>query len=116
MKVAVAVKNNLITDHFGHCDYFLVHDIDNAQVQGTQIIKNPPHEKGFLPNFLHQQGVDVIITGNLGETALAMLMEYKIKVYRGVTGNVSEIIDKYLHGTLESSDIVCREHLHHGQE
>jgi predicted Fe-Mo cluster-binding NifX family protein len=116
MKVAVAVKDNLVTDHFGHCDYFLVHEVQEGKVIGTEIIKNPPHEKGYLPNFLYQNGVNVIITGNLGETALRMMEERNIRVFRGANGLVSDIMDQYLNGTLESSDIICREHQYHSKQ
>lgn len=116
MKVAVAVKNNMVTDHFGHCEYFLIHDIEKGNVLGTNIIKNPPHEKGFLPNYLFQNGVNVIITGNLGEMALKQLEERKITVFRGINGSVSDVMTQYLNGTLVSSDVVCREHQHHCNE
>jgi len=113
MNIAIAVTNNMVTEHFGHCDYFLVHELNGDKIVGTRIIKNPPHQKGFLPSFLKKQDVDVVICGNIGEMAIKMFEEIDITVLRGVCGRADEIVDQYLKGNLSSSDIICREHAHH---
>ncbi len=113
MKVAIAVTNSMITQHFGHCEYFLIHDISDQQVVATQIVANPPHERGFLPQYLQKQGVDVVIAGNIGEMAVKMFTDLGIEVFRGISGTAAEVIDNYVNGRLNASDIVCREHLHH---
>ena len=113
MKIALAVSNNLVTNHFGHCDYFIVYDIVDKQVIGSDIIKNPPHQKGYLPNFLRDLGVDCIITGNMGEMAVKMFEDFGIKAYRGVDGEAATVIEKFLQGELETTDSICNDHSNH---
>jgi predicted Fe-Mo cluster-binding NifX family protein len=112
-KVAIATSGNMISNHFGHCEYFIVYDIDGKTITGSTIIKNPPHQKGYLPNYLKQEGVDVLITGNIGEMAVKMLEDLGIEVYRGINDQATEVIAHYLEGTLVSSDVICREHMNH---
>jgi len=111
--VAIAVKDELIAQHFGHCDYFKIFEIENKKVLREYQIKNPPHQKGALPNFLYQNNVNVVITGNLGEMAVNNLTNLGIEAIRGVDGNPEDVIAKYLNDNLESSNIICDEHQHH---
>ncbi|HOP56848.1 MAG TPA: NifB/NifX family molybdenum-iron cluster-binding protein [Bacillota bacterium] len=116
MKVALAVTDNMVTEHFGHCDYFVVYEIEDGKAKGSEIIKNPPHQKGFLPNFLHKNGVNCVIAGNMGEMAKKIMDGFGIQVIMGINGEVSDVIAKYLAGELVSSDIICRQHEHHHGE
>ncbi len=113
MRVALAVDNNMITEHFGHCEYFVIYDIEGKENKGSEIVKNPPHQRGFLPKFLKQHNVDVVITGNIGKMAVNNLKAMDIECYLGVTGNIVDILNSYLDGTLESKEEVCNQHNHH---
>ncbi|MDD3129357.1 MAG: NifB/NifX family molybdenum-iron cluster-binding protein [Candidatus Izemoplasmatales bacterium] len=113
MRLAIAIKDNEIAQHFGHCDYFHVHNIENKQVKSTETVKNPPHQKGMLPKFLKEHNVDVLITGNLGSLAVSNLEALGIQAIRGVNGEPKEILKCYIDGTLESSDAICDEHMNH---
>jgi len=113
MRIALAVDNSMITEHFGHCEYFVVYDIENKEVKGSEIIKNPPHQRGFLPKFLRENDINVIITGNMGKMAVNNLKELNIECYLGVTGNVVDVLNSYLEGSLISKDEVCEEHNNH---
>lgn len=111
--VAIAVKDNLIAQHFGHCDYFDLYEIEDNKILNVSQLKNPPHQKGALPNFLYQNNINVIITGNLGELAVNNIESLGMEAIRGVAGNPKEIIEKYLNNDLDSSDVICEEHQHH---
>jgi predicted Fe-Mo cluster-binding NifX family protein len=113
MKIAVAADNNMVTQHFGHCEYFIVFEVENKEKIGSEIVKNPPHQRGFLPKFLKDHGIDVLLTGNMGEMAKKLMKTLGIEVICGATGAASETVDKYLAGTLEVTDATC-EH-HHGE-
>jgi len=118
MKVALAVDNNMITEHFGHCEYFVVYEIEDKNVKGSEIIKNPPHERGFLPKFLKENNIDVIITGNMGKMAVNNLKTLNIECYLGVKGQLVDVLNSYLEGTLESNEEICTQHMHrdHGRQ
>lgn len=112
MKVALSTKNNMITNHFGHCDYFVVYDIQGKEILGSSLIKNPPHQKGLLPKFLKENDVDVVIAGGIGQMAVDLLNQLGIECYLGVEGEATEVIEKYLNGGLKSTGKPCTDHSH----
>jgi predicted Fe-Mo cluster-binding NifX family protein len=113
MRIAIAITRDSIAEHFGHCDHFNVYEIDGKEVIKEEQIKNPPHVKGYLPNFLSERKIDVLITGNIGEMAVKGLEEFNIKTLRGVKGTPIEVLKCYLEDTLITSDGVCNEHQGH---
>lgn len=116
MRIAIAVDNNTVTDHFGHCEYFLIYDIENNEKKGSEILKNPPHKTGALPKFLKSHNVDVVITGNMGDMAKKVMKGFKIEVICGVSGSATEVIESYLNKTLKGSEGNCEKtgrHDHH---
>ncbi|MCK5731635.1 MAG: NifB/NifX family molybdenum-iron cluster-binding protein [Tenericutes bacterium] len=116
MRVALAVDNNMITQHFGHCEYFVVYEVENEEIKGSEIIKNPPHQKGHLPKFLKENNINVVITGNMGQMAVNLMNNLDIQCIKGVKGNLVDVINAYVDGSLESKDITCDQHMHHKDE
>jgi len=110
MRIALAVDNNMITEHFGHCEYFVVYDVENKEIKGSEIIKNPPHQKGALPKFLREHKVNVVITGNMGKMAINVCNSLGIECIRGVKGQLIEVINSYVNGTIVSDNSECNDH------
>jgi predicted Fe-Mo cluster-binding NifX family protein len=69
MKIAVASEGSIVSQHFGHCEGFTTYHVENGEVTNEQFIPNPGHKPGYLPVFLREQNVDVIIAGGMGEAA-----------------------------------------------
>ncbi|XFA98852.1 NifB/NifX family molybdenum-iron cluster-binding protein [Candidatus Izemoplasma sp. B36] len=115
MRIALAVDDNMITQHFGYCEYFVVYEVEDKQIKGSEILKNPPHQKGQLPKYLKENNIDVVITGNMGQMAVNLMANLGIECIRGVKGNLVDVINAYVEGTLESKDTVCNQHKHHGE-
>lgn len=63
MKIAVASVGTEVGGHFGHCEHFRIYTVENGQVVGEELVPNPEHKPGFLPNFLGDMGVEVVIAG-----------------------------------------------------
>jgi len=114
VRIAVASENDMITGHFGHCINFNIYDVEGDKVVNSQSIPNPGHRPGFLPNFLNDMGVNVIISGGMGGGAIDIFNEKGIEVIVGATGEAMKSVDAYLQGTLESTGSVCHEHQHEG--
>lgn len=110
MKIAVAVDNGLVAQHFGHCEGFEVFNVENKQIQDNNFVQNPGHKPGFLPNFLGDLGVEVIMAGGMGGGAIEIFNERGIQVLTGITGNSQENVEKFLAGKLQSTGSVCHEH------
>lgn len=111
-KIAVASEKGMVTEHFGHCESFMIFDTENNQIKNTETIVNPGHRPGFLPNFLADNGVNVIISGGMGGGAIDIFNERKIEVIVGASGDAKTAVEKYLKGELKSSGSVCNEHKH----
>ena len=72
MKIAVASMGTIVAGHFGHCENFTIVEAENAQIVSMTSIPNPGHKPGFLPNYLADMGVEVIISGGMGGGAVEM--------------------------------------------
>ena len=70
MKIAVASTGAMTTEHFGHCENFNIFDAENGVITGHESIPNPGHKPGFLPNYLGDLGVNVVISGGMGQGAI----------------------------------------------
>lgn len=112
MKIAVASEGKMVTEHFGHCESFIIFDCENNQVVKSEAIANPGHRPGFLPNFLNDLGVNVIISGGMGGGAIEIFNEKNIEVIVGATGVAQVAVEEYLKGNLKSTGSVCHEHQH----
>jgi len=112
MKIAAACEGSNITGHFGHCENFMVFTTDGKTVTDAVSIPNPGHRPGFLPNYLHGIGVNVIISGGMGGGAVDIFNELNIEVITGATCDARTAAENYLSGLLKSSGSVCHEHQH----
>jgi C_GCAxxG_C_C family probable redox protein len=115
MKIAVASENDMVTEHFGHCANFNIFEVKDNQIVKFESIPNPGHRPGFLPNFLNDMGVNVIISGGMGSGAIDIFNEKGIEVIVGASGNAKAAVEAYLQGTLKSTGSVCHEHQHHDE-
>jgi len=112
MKIAVASENGMVTEHFGHCESFSIFEGENNQITKSETIPNPGHKPGFLPNFLNDMGVNVIISGGMGGGAIEIFNEKGIEVITGATGHAKVAAEQYLQGSLKSTGSVCHDHQH----
>lgn len=115
IKIAVASENEMVTEHFGHCVNFNIFEVENNQIIKSESIANPGHKPGFLPNFLNDMGVNVIISGGMGSGAIEIFREKNIEVIVGASGSAKIVVKEYLQGTLKSTGSVCHEHQHHDE-
>ena len=74
MKIAVSCNGNQIWAHFGHCENFMIYDVEEGRIVHEESVLNPGHRPGFLPNFLADLGVKVMIAGAWVEELLISSM------------------------------------------
>ncbi|NLY11283.1 MAG: dinitrogenase iron-molybdenum cofactor [Firmicutes bacterium] len=117
MKIAVACNNQMIAEHFGHCEEYLVFEVKDKEIIKSEVVSNPGHKPRFLPNFLNKLGVNVIISGGMGGKAIDLFNEKNIEVIVGASGEAKKAVEAYLQGSLESTGSICRQHQHrhHGE-
>ena len=114
MKIAIAADGNLVSGHFGHCEGFKVYELEENKIINDEFIPNPGHRPGFLPVFLKEKGIDIIISGGMGASAQQLFAERKIQVIVGAEGNCDNIIKDYIKGEIKSTGAICEEHAHEG--
>ena len=108
MRIAIPLANGKLAMHFGHCEQFGIFDIENGKIVNKEFVTPPPHEPGVIPRFLHQQGVNKIIAGGMGQRAIQFFNDFGIEVIIGAPAKDPEtLINEYLNGTLELGENVC---------
>lgn len=114
MKIALPTKEDgTIDSHFGHCQFYTICTIDaNRQPVDYQRLSSPVGCgcKSDIAPKLHDLGVEVMLAGNMGDGAVNVLSHNHIKVVRGCSGKVEDVVKAYLNGTLNDSGITCHEH------
>ncbi|MDO4544285.1 MAG: NifB/NifX family molybdenum-iron cluster-binding protein [Clostridia bacterium] len=115
MKIAVASDGNAIWGHFGHCENFNIYTVENGKIISSESVPNPGHKPGFLPNFLADMGVNVIIAGGMGGGAVDIFNERNVEVVVGAEGDAKAAAEAYLFGSLKSTGAVCHQHEHEGE-
>lgn len=112
MKIAVACVGTEVSEHFGHCETFCIFETEQNNIQSEQIVQNPGHQPKFLPNFLSEMGVSVVISGGMGGGAMQLFQEKNITVITGAKGNARMAVERYLAGELQSAGVTCHRHEH----
>jgi len=108
MRIAISTDGGTVSAHFGRCPAFTIVDIEDGKVLHKEEISNPGHHPGFLPQFLHEKGVDCIIAGGMGQNAVHLFAGQNIETVVGISGTINEVIDKIVNGTLEGGESLCK--------
>jgi len=113
MKIALPTRQNYIDEHFGHCDHFTVFTVDDQkQITEEEKIASPTGCgcKSDIAQILAQQGVKLMLAGNMGQGAVNVLNSNGISVLRGCSGNVRTVAENWLAGNLQDSGSNCMQH------
>ena len=112
MKIAVPAMGNDVARHFGHCENFIFFDTQDGKIVSKNSVPNPGHRPGFLPNFLADNGAQVVIAGGMGGGAVDIFNERNVEVILGAQGSAEDMVNEYLAGRLESTGSICHNHEH----
>ena len=108
MKISISTDTGFVSVHFGRCPTFTIAEIGEGKILKVEEINNPGHQPAFLPNFLAECGVKYIICGGMGRRAQGLFAEKEIIPIVGVTGKVTEVIEKFVRGKLEAGESLCK--------
>jgi predicted Fe-Mo cluster-binding NifX family protein len=110
MTIAIPVADGRLCAHFGHCERFVLVDVDETrkEIVGMTYLDPPPHEPGVLPKWLHERGVNVVIAGGMGRRAQEFFRILGIQVVVGASADTPEnVVSAFLTGTLQVGENVC---------
>ncbi|MCD6082853.1 dinitrogenase iron-molybdenum cofactor [Candidatus Aerophobetes bacterium] len=109
-KIAVASNdhmglNSQVSAHFGRCPYYTLVEVEDDEIKRIAIVENPYYsshgQPGQAPNFIKQQGAEVIIAGGMGPRAIEFFNQLGIEVVTEAGGRVADVVDSYLRGNLK---------------
>ena len=112
MKIAVPTRDGVIDDHFGHCAYYTIFEIENNEIVNSSRLESPQGCgcKSGIAADMEAMGISVMLAGNMGEGAKNKLESHNIKVVRGCRGNIEMVVRAYLIGLIKDSSEGCSHH------
>lgn len=106
MKIAVSATgkdlNCSIDPRFGRCAFYIVLNTENMSFEAFEN-ENMTLSGGAgiqAAGFLASKGVQAVLTGNCGPNAMKTFSAAGIQVFTGMTGTISEAVEKYRQGSL----------------
>jgi predicted Fe-Mo cluster-binding NifX family protein len=94
-----------VDPRFGRSDYFCFYDTDTGELRCEE--NGFTHEHGGVgvqaSQYMADQSVSVILTGQVGPNAYRALEAAEIPVYTGATGTVAEALEEYRAGSLRAA-------------
>ena len=110
MKIAISTEGDSVSAHFGRCPSFTIVEIEDGdgRILDREIIDNPGHHPGYLPQFLNEKGVGYIIAGGMGMRATQLFSEAGIKAIVGISGKIDNVLEQLLEGTLAGGESLCK--------
>jgi predicted Fe-Mo cluster-binding NifX family protein len=110
MRYAIPITDGKVAAHFGHCSHFALFDVDELTkaITKREVVRSPGHQPGFLPAWLAEEGVSVVIASGMGSKARAIFNENHIEAVVGVLSDDPEktVLD-YMQGELATGDNIC---------
>jgi predicted Fe-Mo cluster-binding NifX family protein len=114
MKIAVPAKADLSLDeHFGHCAFYQVFTINEANEISLVERLDSPQGCGCKSNIavtLAEKGVTLMLAGGIGAGAINVLAKHHIQVIRNGAGNARDLVLEYLSGKLTDGGKNCSSH------
>ncbi len=110
MRVAIPVSQGKLAAHFGHCEQFVLCDLDpdTKSIVKTESLTPPAHEPGVLPAWLAEQGAQVILAGGMGSRAQQLFADHGVKVIVGAPELDPETLAlQYLAGEIGPGQNAC---------
>ena len=118
MKIAVSAtgkhKDSALDKRFGRCEYFQIYDLETKELK---VVENEGAKSSggagiAAASQVIEEGVNIIITGDLGPNAYELVEKAGIKAYRCEVLPILQAIEMYQKKQL--SEISMAGNAHHG--
>ncbi len=107
MIIAIATDGGYVSPHFGRCQTYTLVETVGGNVKDKNIVNNPGHSPGAIPQFLNEKGVKRIVCGGIGPRAMELFKQYNIGMQIGIEGEIEDVIQMLSQGTLTGSASPC---------
>jgi ATP-binding protein involved in chromosome partitioning len=96
-KIAIPISEGRLFPSVGKATEFAIFHIQNQQIIKKEILHPPSHAPNVFPGWLHELGVSVIISGNMGPKAMENFRAKGTTVITGFSGTIpDELVQQYL--------------------
>ncbi|MFZ5817960.1 MAG: NifB/NifX family molybdenum-iron cluster-binding protein [Bacillota bacterium] len=104
-RIAIPVLNGQVSPHIGRSETFFIADVADGKVVNQAELPNPGHGPGGPPPlFLAKLGVKRVLAWGIPVHARDMLTHLGVEITLGARGEVRQVLEAYLNGTLELTD------------
>lgn len=101
MKIAITTEkselNSYVSPVFGRSHHIIIVNIEDDETREETVLENPARfEKGagnMAADFLVKQGVDILISGEMGPVAFYILSKAGIAVYKASPLNIEKNLE-----------------------
>jgi predicted Fe-Mo cluster-binding NifX family protein len=107
MNIAIPVYGTRVLPRFGYTREMIIVTVEDGRISRHKQIELPAQIETPLSPVLAAEHVSVIICGGIHPRFQDMLREHGIGVIWGVAGEWQEVVQAYLHGTLQSDPSLC---------
>lgn len=102
MRIAVTTDGKSISEQFGRTIKFMIFEVLRGQMRDRVLINvSASGGQEALIYILKNEGVEVLLCGEISEQVKEELMKYNIKVISGLKGNVRSVIRACIRGYLK---------------
>ncbi len=115
MIIAVPSEGNSldskVAEHFGRCPFFIVITVKENKVQDFKAVANPfveNHRPYVVVEFIAGFKPDYVLCDGIGPRAINSLNQQGIKVIKGCSGSISEVVNSFLENKLTDSANPCK--------
>ncbi|MDD3297045.1 MAG: NifB/NifX family molybdenum-iron cluster-binding protein [Candidatus Omnitrophica bacterium] len=105
--MAISTDGDFVSAHFGRCPSYTIAEIKEGKVLAKEVVDNPGHNPGNIPQFLNEKGVKCIVAGGMGQRAVGFFDQFNIKVIVGIAGRIDDVVEKLCKGSLEAGQSLC---------
>ena len=94
-KIGIPTRDNVVDDHFGHCDHYTVFSVDDQKNLISSERLDSPQGCGCKSNIafvMQEMGITIMLAGNMGMGAFNKLTMHGISVVRGCHGNIEDVL------------------------
>jgi predicted Fe-Mo cluster-binding NifX family protein len=115
MKIAISATGNtlesIMDQRFGRAAFFLIADPETMKFEAIDNTAASAGGAGITSaQTMVDQGVEAVITGNVGPNAMSVLKAAEIPIYRGTPDPVRQNLEDFRKGALEKIENTVPSH------
>lgn len=104
MRIAVTTNGKKVSEQFGRIIKFTIFEVSQGKIREKLLVDiSVSGGQEALVHILKNEGVKVLLCGEISEAVRGELVRYNIEVISGLKGNIRGLIRAYTKGYLEEA-------------